>query len=93
MVHEVTPMPSKYDPLTKYLSNLSAGTPNPLTLTLAEIEDILGCSLPESAYEYEQWWGNETNPNRVHARSWQDAGYKVVEVNLSGTSPSVVFQK
>lgn len=86
-------MPSKYDSLEKYLRNLSAGTPNPLEMKLSEIETILGCSLPTSAYDHEQWWGNETDPTRFHARAWQDAGFKVVEVNLGKPIPSVKFEK
>lgn len=86
-------MPSKYDALYKHLTNLSYGTSNRLSLTLSEIETILQCKLPESAYQYAQWWGNETDPTRVHARSWQDAKFKVVEVDLNGQNPSVVFEK
>jgi len=86
-------MPNKYTPLENYLSNLSYGTPNPLRLTLSEIESIIGNKLPDSAYNHDQWWGNETDPSRIQARAWQDANYKVVEVDLQENPPSVLFEK
>lgn len=45
-----------YNPLRdKLVANSSAS----LKMTFADIEMLIGRSLPKSAYEYDAWWANE----------------------------------
>src|ERR1700730_9948817 len=44
-----------YAPLHTYLANRYANT---VVLTLAEIEDLLGCALPRAAHGDAGWWAN-----------------------------------
>lgn len=66
---------SKYKPLEEYLSQVT------VTLSYSEIEEILGFSLPESAYSREQWWVNN-NTQHTQASAWLEAGWKVKKVKL-----------
>lgn len=70
---------SKYFPLYAFLQE-QAGVP--LSLHLAEIEQLLGTSLPGSAHTRVGWWSNRSH-GAVQAAAWMDAGYHVVAVDLS----------
>ena len=70
---------SKYDPLFNYLNNCNK---NEIILDFATLENILGFSLPQSAYKYNAWWSNSTKGGQhPFASSWLDAGYKTADVN------------
>jgi hypothetical protein len=62
-------MTGKYVLLHKYLSNRYANT---VVLTFAEIEDLLGFTLPDPARLQEEWWtGADPNSDRPsYADSW-----------------------
>jgi hypothetical protein len=72
---EQTPPPprrrisGKYQPLFQYLDDRFANT---VVLTFAEIEDLLGSTLPEEARRQPEWWTNTAAgghpPN--HSDSW-----------------------
>lgn len=62
----------KYRPLETFLSKQSADS---CTLTFPEIEKIIGGSLPASARNLEQWWGNDRS--HTQACSWMRAGWIV----------------
>jgi hypothetical protein len=65
---------SVYDALKR---RLVANTTASLKLDFAEIETLIGRSLPKSAYEYAAWWANE-DPRKTthsHSRAWTTAGY------------------
>jgi hypothetical protein len=69
-----------YAPLHTYLENRYANT---VVLTLAEIEDLLGCTLPRAAHVDAGWWGND-NANLTtdpHSRSWTLA-HRIATPNL-----------
>lgn len=68
---------SKYDSLHSYLKAQTS----PCRMSFAEINRIVG-GLPASATSYRQWWENETNGSHVQARSWMNAGFRVIEVDL-----------
>ena len=62
-------MPGKYKALCAYLDNRYANT---VILTFAQIEDILGFTLPDSARVDRTWWANN-GPNdtpQPQSRSW-----------------------
>ena len=69
---------SKYYPLFTYLQQ-AAG--KPVILSLAQIEQLLGTSLPGSARARAGWWSNRSR-GAVQATAWMDAGYHVVAVDL-----------
>ena len=64
---------AKYDPLETYLSRQDGLE---LELSFADIERMIGTTLPASASR-PQWWANETSPDTTHSqrRSWGNAGY------------------
>jgi hypothetical protein len=72
---------AKYDPLSQHLMQ-QAG--QEILMTFAEVEAVIGATLPPSAKAYPEWWANESNPRTTHvqARSWLDAGFRTT-VNLS----------
>ena len=70
---------SKYFPLYEFLQK-QGGVP--VTLTLTEIELLLGMALPGSARKRPGWWSNRTG-GAVQASAWMDAGYHVVGADLA----------
>jgi hypothetical protein len=64
------PGPRKYDPLADYLAQVPD---DQVTLTLAEIETILGAALPGTARSSAFWSNYEENPP---ARAWRRVGWR-----------------
>jgi hypothetical protein len=82
-------MPGKYKLLYQYLENRYANT---VVLTFAQIEDLLGFTLPDSARVDQAWWANE-DPNDSspsHSRSWTLAS-RTATPNLP--AKTVVFER
>jgi hypothetical protein len=79
----------EYQLLYKYLRDRYADR---IVLTFAEIEDLLGFSLPESARLQQEWWdGTDTVARRsAQADSWTLAS-RTATVNLS--AQSVLFER
>jgi hypothetical protein len=73
----------KYEPLERYLDGVPERR---VTLTLQQIEDVIGDRLPPNARDDHTWWANTNNPDRYQARAWLNAGWKVCEVNLAAGS-------
>lgn len=61
----------KYAPLAEFLSSQ---TEDSCTLTLAEIERIIGRRLPRSARVHPAWWGNDKS--HAQARAWMGEGWR-----------------
>lgn len=80
---------SVYDPL-RY--KLMASTSPSIEMTFAEIEALIGRSLPPSAYEYDAWWANEDpgTTTHSHSRAWTTAGYNAEPYRLQR---SVTFRR
>lgn len=72
------PYGDKYWPLHEYLRQSGQ---DPVTLSLAEIEALLGGPLPQSARENRGWWGNRSK-GAVQATAWMGAGYNVKGIDL-----------
>lgn len=77
---------SKYQPLERFLTGLDV---QHWRVTFAEIEAILGFSLPKSAYHYPAWWANDAT-GHSHARAWLDAGWKTENVDIAGRKVTLV---
>ncbi|MBC6438045.1 MAG: hypothetical protein GDA52_07885 [Rhodobacteraceae bacterium] len=78
---------SKYTPLADYLRNQ---TTQRLTLTFRQIEGILGCPLPPSAYKHRPWWANEAEGNHVQTAGWLAAGWQTADVDMRGQNVTFV---
>jgi hypothetical protein len=78
---------SKYDPLGHFLRERSSEeTP----MTFAEIEKVIGISLPPAAERHPAWWSNNPS-NNVMTKVWLDAGYRSERVDLGGRK--LVFRR
>jgi hypothetical protein len=72
-------MASKYDPLRRYLeSRPGAETP----MSFADVERVLGFSLPPSARDHAAWWSNNVGTN-VAVAAWRNAGWKTSRVDMA----------
>ena len=76
---------SKYTPLTDHLNSLEEGD---WRAKFSEIEEILGFSLPESAYLHRPWWAN-SDSGHSQTNAWQSAGWQTSNVDLQ--SKEVTF--
>ena len=65
-------VPAEYLPLHKYLDGRYADT---VVLTLAEIEDLIGVSLPDVAHLEQDWWANGDGDGTAspQSQSWTRA--------------------
>ena len=82
-------VPSQYRSLHKYLDGRYADT---VVLRFTEIEDLLGCALPEGAREQQDWWadGNVNGEPTAQSRSWTQAS-RTAKANL--VAQTVVFER
>ena len=82
-------MPVEYLPLHKYLYDRFADT---VVLTFADIEAILGFTLPDLARVEQEWWANAEADNlpSAHARAWTEAG-RTAKSNLR--AQTVTFER
>jgi hypothetical protein len=78
-------IPRKYAPLAAYLAALDGDR---ITLTLSEIERIIGQALPRSAWTH-GWWANTAG--FVHARVWLRAGWEVSARSLRTPPAAITF--
>ena len=78
---------SKYYPLYTYLKEQPL---DELTLTLPEIESLLGVPLPASARTRRAWWSNRSR-GAVQADAWIGAGYHVEQIDLD--QEQITFRK
>lgn len=69
----------KYTPLSIYLARRARYT-SIVTLTISKMEEIIGDSLPSSAFHSQKWWMN--SHNTVQGQAWLDAGWEVDNVDL-----------
>lgn len=78
---------SKYYRLFEYLKRCQQEA---VTLTFAEIEALIGYSLPASARAQKNWWSNRDSASALYAGAWISAGYQAGSVDLE--QQSVTFQ-
>ena len=76
----------KYEPLGQFLRKQ---TRDQLPMTFAEIETVLGTTLPPSK-QHRAWWSNNPS-NNVMTREWLDAGYETEAVDVE--SGKLVFRR
>ena len=74
--------PRKYTPLTTYLASLAA---DEVTLTFAEIEAIIGTTLPSSVSRASFWANTATSwGSSSQSTAWRRAGWRVAGTNVGG---------
>jgi hypothetical protein len=74
-------MTSKLAPLEKYLRGLPVSQEK-VTISFDSIEQVLNASLPQTALEEFDWWGNQKQGTQVETIAWMDAGWLVDTVDL-----------
>ena len=82
-------VPAEYRPLHKYLEDRYAEN---LVLTFAEIEDLLGFPLPDTARVEPDWWAtaDAPAPRTPQSRSWTEAS-RTAKANVP--AQIVLFQR
>jgi DNA-binding transcriptional regulator YiaG len=78
---------SKYTPLFNYLNECEV---DEVTLTLTQIEEMMGDSLPPSAWSQRGWWSNRSR-GALQSFAWMEAGYLVEKIDLN--SETITFRK
>ena len=79
-------MSNKYAPLTRFLRQQEAPR---ITMTFQELEEVLGFSLPASAWKYPSWWSNAAS-GQSQVRGWRDAGWETRDLDLRGRKVTFV---
>jgi hypothetical protein len=77
----------KYERLNEFLKRQTASE---VPMTFADIEALIGSSLPASARKHRPWWSNNAS-NSVITHAWLDAGYKTERVDMG--SERLVFRR
>lgn len=72
---------SKYAPLADYLHGLDR---DDITLSFAEIEKILGSTLPPTASRFRPYWSNSGAKDGHPGRLWREAGWRQIRLDLPG---------
>ena len=70
---------SKYDPLS---ARLTGDDGREWSVTFADLEKLLGFSLPKTARSGQTWWRN--TGAQPHQRAWAGSGWEVAEVDQAG---------
>ena len=79
---------SKYEPLLQFFAKSDEIL---ITLSFAQVEEILRAPLPPSAHRHPAWWANETSGTHTHSNSWMDVGYHTENLDLNART--VLFRK
>jgi len=70
---------TKYEPLRTFLQNRKETT---WQATFADVENVLGFELPQSAFVHRAWWANEISPKGSHVHAvWINAGWQTEQVD------------
>ena len=86
MAGKYEPLRHHFGPLRHHLESLHDSM---WRAGFAEIEQILGCTLPSSARLYPAWWSNDASQGR-HSLSWTGMGWRTESVNLMGEEVTFV---
>jgi hypothetical protein len=83
---------AKYTPLESYLL-LADQKLDEIVLSFAQIEQIIGATLPPDAYNPSgTWWRNTNDAKRPQAKAWLNAGWKIAASNQAGKQVRFVRQ-
>lgn len=77
----------KYEALGPFLK----GQPTEeVPLSFSEIEQVIGSTLPPSAYDHRPWWSNNPS-NSAMTRVWLEAGFRTERVDMAARK--LVFRR
>ncbi len=79
IAEETRPMESKYAALADWLQSQPGGK-DEVRLSFEEVEQIIGGSLPASAYEHRAWWANDSQ-GHPHSQLWLEVGWRTNYLN------------
>ena len=83
---------AKYQPLHEYLA-ARQHMPR-VRMTFADVAAVIGDALPRSAFEYREWWANQSNTTRrPQAAAWLDAGFVVDGLHQAASDGWVEFAR
>lgn len=82
-------MNGKYAPLQEHIRNLDERGCREWHTTFAEIEKVIGDSLPPSARDHRQWWENSNEEDR-HSQAWMVLGWETRNVNFAKETVSFI---
>lgn len=78
---------SKYEILCDHLRSMTEPV---WRARFADVEAVLGFSLPRSAYSYPAWWSNDAT-GHSHSLAWLEAGWKTEQVDIA--AQQVTFRR
>lgn len=78
----VRPEDSRYTALASWLQGQPSTTEH-VSLRFAQIEGMIGATLPPSAREHRSWWANDST-RHVQSKQWLHVGWRVASVNPRG---------
>ena len=78
---------SKYKLLESYLVDSNEDI---LEMSFDKVAEVVGFSLPRSAYSYASWWSNNPSSSAITS-AWLSAGYRSEKVNM--LDQTVFFRK
>ncbi|MYA62960.1 MAG: hypothetical protein F4X94_10370 [Dehalococcoidia bacterium] len=85
-------MASKYTPLKEHLIRHGEKGDTEVLASFNEVETIIRCPLPPSAYNHRPWWTNSKHTVIAGAKNgWLAAGWDVDYVNLK--DKVVIFRR
>lgn len=79
--------------MTKYfrlMEHLADRDESPWIADFAEIEEILGSRLPESARRYPAWWSNQSGEGHTQSDAWQAVGWRTTKLDLANETVTFV---
>ncbi|WP_441292692.1 DUF4268 domain-containing protein [Sorangium sp. KYC3313] len=82
---------SRYGRLNAWMRTWPASQDR-VSVSFAEIENVLGGKLPASAREHRSWWGNNAT-GHAQSKQWLDAGWRVVSVSSRGETVTFARNK
>jgi CBS domain-containing protein len=71
----------KYGPLRAWLED-QPDTESSIRVPFSIIEELIGGSLPSTAFKHRSWWANDS-VGHVQSKTWLQAGWRVVDVDIS----------
>src|SRR3546814_14827601 len=80
-------MSQKDAALAAYLENQNIDL---VSLSFAQIENIIGMALPDSARKHAVWWSNSPSRGR-HTQAWLGTGWETTNRNLK--AQTISFQR
>ena len=82
-------MNGKYAPLEEHIRNLDERGYREWHTTFAEIEKVIGDSLPPSARDCPQWWENSVE-GHTQARAWMTLGWETDNLDIAKETVSFI---